>query len=126
MVTTQRTWRIRKGSFPEFHRVSARGVWPYFERIGARIIGMWLVTEDEHEPASPDYDTVILLTRYESREHWAATRDFVKLGGEGPMHDACVKALQRRRELTISTWLRWLDDGSETTGGPYYRERVGF
>jgi hypothetical protein len=119
MIATQRTFRIKKGSFPEFHRVSAQGVWPYFERIGARIVGMWLVTEDEREAQSPDYDTVILLTRYASREHWRATRNPVALGGEGPLWDACRKALERRRELTVETWLRFLDAGVERTGGPY-------
>ena len=114
------------GEAPVATAEEARALHGCFERIGARIIGMWLVTEDEHEPASQDYDTVILLTRYESREHWGATRDYLKLGGEGPMYEACRKALERRRELTIASWLRWLDDGSETIGGPYYRDRVGF
>ena len=119
MIATQRTFRIKKGTFPEFHRLSARGVWPYFERIGARVLGMWLVTEDEREAQSPNFDTVILVTRYHSREHWRATRNPAALGGTGPMWDACRQALEGRRALTIETWLRFLDPGSETTGGPY-------
>lgn len=121
MIATQRTFRIKKGSFAEFHRASAQGVWPYFERIGARIVGMWLVIEDEREAASPDYDTVILVTRYESREHWQATRNPVALGGEGPLWDRCRAALEKRRSLTIETWLRFLDSGVERTGGPYFK-----
>ncbi len=120
MIATQRTFRIKKGSFGEFHRLSARGVWPYFERIGARILGMWLVTEDEREASSPDYDTVILVTRYESREHWKATRNPLALGGEGPMWERFRDALEKRRALTVETWLRFLDPGAETTGGPYF------
>ena len=84
------------------------------------------MTGDEHEPTSSECDTVILVTHYESREHWKATRDFQKLGSEGPMYDGCAKALQRRLELTIDTWLRWLDDGVETVGRPYYKDRIGF
>jgi hypothetical protein len=121
MIATQRTFRIRKGSFAEFHRLSAHGVWPYFERIGARILGMWLVTEDEREPSSPDYDTVILVTRYESREHWQATRNPVALGGEGPVWDRCRDALLKRHALTVETWLRFLDPGELTAGGPYFK-----
>jgi len=121
MITTQRTYHIKKGAFAEFHRLSARGVWPYFERIGARVVGMWLVTEDEHEAQSPDFDTVILLTRYDSREHWQATRTPATLGGEGPMWERCRDALEKRRALTVATWLRFLDPGTETTGGPYYK-----
>ncbi len=121
MITTQRTFQIKKRSFAEFQRLSARGVWPYFERIGARIIGMWMVAEDEREAPSPDYDTVILLTRYESREHWQATRNPSMLGGEGPLWERCRDALQKRRALTVATWLRFLDSGSEITGGPYFQ-----
>ncbi len=121
MIATQRTFKIRKGAFPEFHRLSAQGVWPYFERIGARIIGMWLVTEDEREKPSPDFDTVVLVTRYENREHWHATRTPVALGGEGPMWDRCRDALEKRRALTIDTWLRFLDPGEQAAGGPYYK-----
>jgi hypothetical protein len=121
VIATQRTFRIKKGSFAEFHRASAQGVWPYFERIGARIVGMWLVSEDEREAPSPDYDTVILVTRYESREHWQATRNPLALGGDGPLWDRCRSALEKRRSLTIETWLRFLDPGAEHTGGPYFR-----
>jgi len=39
MIATQRTFRIKQGSFGELYRLSARGVWPYPERIGARILG---------------------------------------------------------------------------------------
>ncbi len=120
MIATQRTFRIKKGSFAEFHRISAQGVWPYFERIGARIVGMWLVTDDEREAPSPDYDTVLLLTRYESHEHWKATRNPSALGGEGPTWERCRDALEKRRALTLDTWLRFLDPGVQTTGGPYF------
>ena len=42
-ITTMRYWRIEKGGFPRFLRTSQEGVWPYFEKIGARVVGMWKV-----------------------------------------------------------------------------------
>ncbi len=38
MVNTM-AWRIKKGSLAEFHRGQRTRGWPYFERIGARILG---------------------------------------------------------------------------------------
>lgn len=120
MIAVHRTFRIRKGSFDEFQRLSARGVWPYFERIGARILGMWLVVEDEREPRSQEYDTVILMTRYFSREHWQATRTPVALGGEGPIWETCREALRRRQALTLETFASFLEPATEPAGGPYF------
>ena len=42
-IVTLRYFRIRKGSFDEFLKVSVEGVWPYFEKLGSRVIGMWKV-----------------------------------------------------------------------------------
>ena len=44
--------------------------WPYFERLGARVVGQW----QAHAPASADCDDVYRLVRYASFEHWEATR----------------------------------------------------
>lgn len=125
MITVHRTFSIKKGSFDEFQRLSSRGVWPYFERIGARILGMWLVAEDEREPLSDAYDTVILMTRYVSREHWKATRNPVALGGEGPMWEACRDALRRRQALMIETFAKFLGPVTEPVGGPYFTSGGG-
>lgn len=40
-IVTLRYFKIKKGSFDEFLRVSVEGVWPYFEKLGSRVIGMW-------------------------------------------------------------------------------------
>jgi hypothetical protein len=37
------------------------------------------------------------------------------------MWERCRDALEKRRALTVATWLRFLDPGTETTGGPYYK-----
>ena len=44
-VTTLRHWKISKGSFDRFLKVSQDGIWPYFEKIGARVVGMWVVLD---------------------------------------------------------------------------------
>ena len=119
-IVTLRYWKIRKGSFPEFLAASENGVWPYFEKIGSRVIGMWQVlpTPGEAE-ASADYDEVYLATRYASVEHWAATRDAVSLGGDGPDYQALQDALAIRRDLTIETRLTFLS-GATGPMGPYF------
>ena len=108
-VTTIRYWKIKKGSFPEFLAASQNGVWPYFEKIGARVVGMWQVIPAPGEAeASPDYDEVYLVTRYASIEHWAATRNAAKMGGDGPDYQALQAALKVRRDLTIETDVKFM------------------
>ena len=108
-IVTIRYFKIRKGSFPQFLAASQTGVWPYFEKIGARIIGMWQVIPDpEGAGLSPDYDEAYLATRYASLEHWSATRDAAALGGDGPDYAALKAALAVRRSLTIETRVTYL------------------
>lgn len=119
-VVTLRYWKIRKGAFPEFLAASQQGVWPYFEKIGARVLGMWQVMPAPGEDAaSADYDEVYLATRYASVEHWAATRDAASLGGDGPDYKALQDALAVRRALTIETRLTFLS-GATGPMGPYF------
>jgi hypothetical protein len=42
-VITIRYFRIKKGTFEQFLKASQEDVWPYFDKIGARVIGMWKV-----------------------------------------------------------------------------------
>src|ERR1700752_3979170 len=76
-IITIRYFRIKKGSFDQFLKASQEDVWPYFDKIGARMIGMWKVFEAEgvegQARASNDYDEVYLSTRYASLKHWKAT-----------------------------------------------------
>jgi hypothetical protein len=121
-VVTLRYFRIKKGTFDQFLKASLEGVWPYFEKIGSRIIGMWQVfpAEGVEGPSKPsaDYDEVYLMTRYASVEHWAATRDPVKMGGNGPDWEKCRAALALRNSLTISTTVTFMK--GRAGGGPYY------
>ena len=106
-VVTLRYFRIRKGTFDQFLKASAEDVWPYYEKIGARVIGMWKVIpppEGDGQPvAARDYDEVYLSTRYASMAHWAATRDRCGWAGTGRIgSDAnggwiCDRVLRSRR-----------------------------
>ncbi|MEK6301761.1 MAG: hypothetical protein AABO41_13705 [Acidobacteriota bacterium] len=126
-IVTLRYFKIKKGSFDEFLRVSVEGVWPYFEKLGSRVIGMWkvitpegIVGADGAAPrASKDFDEVYLSTRYASLEHWKASRDGVLHGGNGPDWVKCKAALDRRNALTVETHVIFLK-GSMAPGGPYF------
>ena len=119
-VVTLRYWKIKKGGFPAFLEASQQGVWPYFEKIGSRVIGMWrVIPAPGAGAASTEYDEVYLATRYASEAHWAATRDAARLGGDGPDYKALQDALAVRRELTIETRLTFLS-GATGPMGPYF------
>ena len=121
-IVTKRYWKIKKGAFPEFLAASRDGVWPFFEKIGARVIGMWQVIHPEGE-APADYDEVYLVTQYASVDHWRATRDMSGLGGNGPDWEAAREALRLRRSLTIETSVEFLQ-GLKWDTPPYYMPGV--
>ena len=138
-ITTMRHWKIKKGSFPQFLHASQTGVWPYFEKIGARVVGMWQVInvkpDDKaggmensgftvHQDNGLEYDEAILVTRYASVEHWQATRDAVALGGNGPDYQALVAALRARQDLTLETSVTFLQ-GFSGPNGPYFLPGTG-
>ncbi|MGO8756455.1 MAG: hypothetical protein ACLQHK_14675 [Gallionellaceae bacterium] len=106
-VAVLRYFRIKKGTFDEFYKVSADKVWPYFEKTGARIVGMWQVTypdiPGQHHRESTEYDEVYLLTKYTSMEHWQATHgsERGKLGDSGPDLVNLREGLRIRAGLSI-------------------------
>ena len=122
-VVTLRYFKIKKGTFDQFLKASVEGVWPYFEKIGARIVGMWKVVTPEGvadgPQASKDFDEVYLLTRYASVEHWKATRETVRHGGNGPDWEKCKAGLDLRQSLTLSSNVVFLK-GQMAAGGPYF------
>ena len=124
-IVTQRYFKIKKGEFPTFLKLSQEGIWPFFEKIGSRVIGMWQIVHPEvtGSSASPDYDEVILMTQYASVEHWQATRDMTSLGGNGPDWEKCRDAINKRRELTLETTLTFLQ-GNTWHNPPYFMPGV--
>jgi hypothetical protein len=113
-ISTLRYFKIKKGTFPEFLKASQEGVWPYFEKIGSRVVGMWKVVHPpvEGDVESADYDEVYLMTRYASVAHWEASREPQKHGGNGPDWEACKKALDLRASLTLETKVTFLQGDS--------------
>ena len=109
-VVALRYWKIKKGAFEQFNDASIEGVWPFFEKIGARIIGQWKVVhpEEGESEENAEFDEVVMMTRYASYEHWKATREGVELGGNGPDYDALVAALRLRRSLSLETSVEYL------------------
>lgn len=124
-IVTIRYWKIKKGGYPQFLEASRTGIWPFFEKIGARIVGMWeVIPPPDGKAASPDYDEVYLTTRYASLEHWAATRDAAAMGGDGPDYAALQAALAVRQSLTIETKVTFLK-GATGPLGPVYMPGTG-
>jgi hypothetical protein len=122
-VVTIRYFRIKKGTFDQFLKASQEQVWPFFNKMGVRMIGMWKVTDLPGAPGpkhdNPGYDEVYLMTRYSSLAHWQATREDAKLAGNGPDWEACRKGLDLRDSLTIQTNVTFLQ-GAMATNGPYF------
>ncbi len=117
-IVTLRNFHIKKGTFDQFLKASQEEVWPFFEKIGSRIVGMWQVFDPEGG-ANKDYDEVYLMTRYASVAHWRATRDAVSLGGDGPDWVKCQHGLAVRRDLTISTSVIFMR-GATQVNKPYF------
>lgn len=118
-IVAKRYFRIEKGTFPEFLEASRNGIWPYFEKLGARIIGMWKVIHPDGAEDNPDYDEAYLMTQYASVEHWHATRETVKHGGNGPDWDACLAALTYRQSVTLETSVEYLQ-GLKWDNAPWF------
>jgi hypothetical protein len=105
-IITIRYFHIKKGTFNQFLE-ARQDVEPYFEKVGARSIGVWKVIQAEgvegQTKPNNDYDEVYMATRYASIDHWKATRDPTSLGGNGPDWEKCQRGLALLQGLTIST-----------------------
>ena len=97
-VLVLRHQQLKKGAHDDYYRASRAGVWPWYEKIGTRIVGQWLVVNPDGGAAT-SFDDAYRLARYASFEHWRATRDpaNTSLGGNGPDRE---KSLESGRERT--------------------------
>ena len=96
-VLVFRHQKLHKGGHEAYFRLSRDGVWPWFEKIGSRIVGQWRVIHPDGSPEDPEYDHGYRLARYASYEHWKATRQgHVLLGGDGPDYQRNREALRAR------------------------------
>ena len=107
------TWQVTKGTADALLSSGVEGVWPYLEKVGARIVGQWKAVyppESGHEE-SPDYDEMFLMVRYAGYEHWKAAQpdQIVAMGGDGPDHAAYEAALDELRKATRSQSVAFLE-----------------
>ena len=65
---------LDEGSYDYWYQQSATGVWPWFERLGARILGDFEIIYPLSEDQTPGQDEALRFARYASYEHWQATR----------------------------------------------------
>ena len=111
-IITLRYWRIDKGTFDQFLQASIDGVWPWYEKVGARVVGQWKVIYPERatDVESADYDEVYMMTRYASYAHWQATRPQVSanVGGNGPDWQKMMEAVRLRQSLSQATSAQFL------------------
>jgi hypothetical protein len=82
-VLVLRHQQLKKGAHDDYYRASREGVWPWYEKIGTRIVGQWVV--DPTGRMATEHDDAYRLARYASFEHWRDTRDQsnASLGGNG-------------------------------------------
>ena len=112
--------QLRKGSHRRFYEISRDGVWPWFEKIGTRVVGQWQVVHPEGG-GSDDYDEGYRLARYASYEHWKDTRAGVTIGGNGPDSEKSREALRARNKFRLGSSRVYHLQGHMAPGGPYYR-----
>ena len=106
-VVMMRHAYLEEGRYEAWLEASRSGVWPYFERLGARILGDFQVVYPAGDDATPGQDEALRFARYASYEHWQATRGgalagdtggAVRLGVAGGLRDASREALRTRRQ----------------------------
>ena len=49
-IVTIRYFRIKKGTFDVFLKTSQEDIWPFFDKMGARVVGMWKVFDADENP----------------------------------------------------------------------------
>ena len=118
-ILVLRHHQLRKGGHEKFYRISRDDYWPYFERLGARVVGQWKL----HAPASADSDDVYRLVRYASFEHWEATRADradALIAGNGPAWTKAQQALADRGSLQTGSKGAYFLQASPSPDGPLF------
>ncbi len=76
---------LEAGSYEAWYEASRSGVWPFFERLGARVLGDFEIIHPDGADATPGQDEALRFARYASYEHWQATRGGALAGGVRPV-----------------------------------------
>jgi hypothetical protein len=101
---------LEPGGYERWYRNSSEGVWPWFERIGAIILGDFQVIYPVTASETPEREEALRFARYASYEHWQSTRGSnaensgdtggsTALAGNGPLLDGNNAALADRRQV---------------------------
>lgn len=124
-VLMLRHQRLKKGAHELYYRASLFGVWPWFERLGARMSGQWQVVYPEGG-GNPDFDEGYRLARYASFEHWKHTRGALSaaLGGNGPNRERSNQALRTRGEYGLGSAGGYFLQGVTATTRPLFLPAV--
>jgi len=119
-VLVFRHQELTKGGHDSYYRISRDGVWPWYEKIGNRVVGQWQVIHPDGSPAPVDHDDSYRLARYASYEHWKATRNGRILGGDGPDYQANIVALRDRKHYEKGSDGAFFLQGVMATIQPHY------
>lgn len=99
---------IEKGGYGPWYEASRNAVWPWYERLGTRILGDFQIIYPEGDSETPELDEALRFARYASYEHWQATRDgldssetrgSVALAGNGGLHVAMAEGIAARGQV---------------------------
>lgn len=99
---------LEEGEYDYWKQESVTGVWPWFGRLGARIIGDFEVIYPQGDDESPGQDEALRFARYASYEHWQATRGVttnnptggvIVLAGSGGLREGNFTGLRNRRTV---------------------------
>lgn len=122
-VLVLRKHRLQLGGHEPFYQSSRDDVWPYFERMGARVVGQWRITQSDAMPPQAMED-VYRLVRYASVEHWQATRSQRSVAGDGPALEKDLKGRRERATLEVQSPGAYFLEGEMAPGGPYFMPAV--
>jgi hypothetical protein len=120
-VLVLRHQQLKRGEHDAYYDASREGVWPWFEKIGTRIVGQWLVIEGP-QASSAGTEDAYRLARYASFEHWRATRDVsnARLGGNGPDREASVQSGRERTDVQLGSKGAYFLQGENAPTRPLY------
>jgi len=118
-ILVLRNHRLRAGGHEPFYQASRDDVWPFFERMGARVVGQWKVFQtDKVAPAGQE--DVYRLVRYASIEHWESTRLQRTTVGDGPAFERDQRGRKERAGLEVGSRGAFFLQGETAPGGPYF------
>jgi hypothetical protein len=120
-ILVLRNHELKPGGHEPFYQFSRDAYWPFFERLGARVVGQWKVIGLDSRNAQGG-DDVYRLVRYASFEHWQATRQGpdVGLGGNGPAWEQGQQGLGDRGGLQTGSKGAYFLEGVMAPDGPRF------